>query len=157
MKKQILTEEFKRMQKLAGIIVENKSNEGVDLLDYDGKKYTPESIKNAIDNNDISEFESEWGINVYVETSKFLPTFKKYMDEAGYSFPEEFWDGIDEEAYDGDGAGIFSLNDLKMFNNFTKEGALQLMKNTIKEFIDNDILGEFGLPEDTTSIEDFKQ
>jgi len=157
MKKQVLTEEFKRMQKLAGIIVENQLNEGIDLLNYKGQKYTPESIKNKIDMNDEDGILGQYGPNIRVDRQKFVNVLKQHVGEAGYSFPEDFWSGVEEEIYDGDMAGIFDLNDLKRFNNFTKEVALQLIKDAIKEFIDNDMLDEFGLPEDTTSIEDFKQ
>jgi hypothetical protein len=157
MKKTVLNEEFKRMQKLAGIINENELNEGIDLLHYDGKDYTPQSIKNKINMNDDSGMLSKYGgPNIKVDSNKFVKVLKQYMGDAGYNFPNDFWGGVEEEIYDGDMAGIFNLNSLKMFNNFTQADAIKLIKDAIEEYIQNDVLSDFGLPEDTNSIEDFK-
>jgi hypothetical protein len=125
--------------------------EGIDLLDYDEQEYTPQSIRNIINMND-----KKGARQASVETSKFINALKQYINDAGYSFPEAFWDSIEQEAYDGDMVGIDNLEDLKMFNNFTLKDALMLLKRVIQEVINNGMYKEFGLPEDTTSIEDFK-
>jgi hypothetical protein len=43
MKKQLINEQFRRMQKIAGLITENESNESLDLE----VKWTPEYYKNT--------------------------------------------------------------------------------------------------------------
>jgi len=154
MKKQILSEEFKRMQKLAGI-KENKINDkGIDLLDYDRTDYTPESIKKAINMNDESILDNN---GVYVETSSFVEALYKYINDAGYSFPETVWDSIEEEAYYGDLGAIYDLNDLKMFNNFTQKDAIKIGEDFIRHIVEDDMNHELGLSLDIYSIEDFKK
>ena len=152
--KKPLNEEFKRMQKLAGIILkENKlSNDdgmGIDLLDYDEKRYTPEDVRNTIKNNGNR-------VDFIVETQKFMQAMKEYIRDAGYKLPEEYWDSLQGGAYDGDSIAIEDIEDLKIFSNFTMNDAIKYVENDINAAIENDYQKEMGLPEDTTSIEDFK-
>jgi hypothetical protein len=64
---------------------------------------------------------------------------------------------MEEEIDIGNFAGIKNMDDLEYFVNFTAGKAISLIKDFIEELVDDeDALSEFGLPEDTTSIEDFK-
>jgi hypothetical protein len=171
MKKQILSEEFIRMQKLAGIR-ENKINEDIDLtndiINYEGfeDEYTPESIRKAIKTKDETKaiitndgrgIFGPYGSNIFVDQYKLLNYLEKYLKLAGYDLPEDFWEKMEEEIEIGNFAGIKNMDDLEYFVNFTAGKAISLIKDFIEELVDDeDALSEFGLPEDTTSIEDFK-
>ena len=159
--KKPLNEEFKRMQQLAGINeikVRAPNNVGIDLLDYDYKEYTPEDVRNAIKNNDDSvlDYKNSKYMGFTVESGKFMQAMKEYIRDAGYEFSEEFWDSVEGGATDADDIVIFDIEDLKRFSNFTMNDAIKDVEDGINAAIENDFLEEMGLPEDTTSIEDFK-
>ncbi len=134
---------------------ENEIGGGIDLLDYEYKEYTPEMIKQAIINNDESILPNTTERPV-VDTAKFLNTIKTYTKNAGYNMPRDFWEGLQAGAYDGDSIYIFDINDLEMFSNFTLQKAIKYITDEVNYAIENDELEEFGLPESTISIEDFK-
>lgn len=145
--------EFTRMQELAGIneIKVRPPGKSIDLLDYDYKRYTPEDVRNAITNNDNSILHA-----VDVENWKFMQAMKEYIKDAKYKLPDEYWDSLRMGAYDADVTTIFNIEDLKRFSNFTMNDAIEHIENDINVAIENDYLEDMGLPEDTTSIEDFK-
>lgn len=151
--KKFLTEN--KLTRNSRLLNENRMGNGIDLLDYDYKEYTPKMIKQAIINNDESILPNTTERPV-VDTYKFLETIKTYIKNAGYNMPEDFLEGLEAGAYDADTIYIRDMNDLEMFSNFTLQKAIKFITDEVNYAVENDELEAFGLPEGTTSIEDFK-
>ena len=152
LKKFLIENKITRNSQLLG---ENRMGNGIDLLDYEYKEYTPEMIKQAILSNDESILPNTTERPV-VDTAKFLNTIKTYIRNAGYNMPEDFLEGLEAGAYDGDTIYIFNMNDLEMFSNFTLQKVIKFITDEVNYAVENNQLEAFGLPEGTTSIEDFR-
>jgi hypothetical protein len=63
---------------------------------------------------------------------------------------------VPENVSPGDAIYVRDINDLEIFSNFTLQKAIKYLTDEINYAVENDQLDEFGLPESTTSIEDFK-
>lgn len=101
-KKQILPEEFRRMQKLAGIQI----NENLDILSKEIiKKAALHDLK--FQSDDYSEESSYWGGH---ESSDFVrdkyldvinnPTLDSYIEAVFYALPIEYGDEIYDDPYE---------------------------------------------------------
>jgi hypothetical protein len=124
MKKQILNEEFKRMQKLAGIINENQINE----VEVDKEKLMP--IFDEVFNDKIQDYSSLVGTDpIYDGLNNVIknPSVKQAIFDWAYSLTTEDEDD-EEEVIDMFGGYVSDGVDYEIMRTF----APQLAKNLIK-------------------------
>ena len=123
MKKQILSEEFKRMQKLAGIIIESPFNkDGEPLMTHNQYRDYNEPSDDEYDNNNINDndfniersFITEMKKNgIFVETFNNNEYFIRCNNERSYEFMIYFLNDEEIEIYgpeDGD-KNLFGYQD----------------------------------------------
>ena len=128
MTKQPLNKEFKRMQRLAGIITESQLNEDTDVT------YGREEGKNSV--------------NVAVAINFIKQTLKN----RGYNVPNEVLEDMYENGATGDLFSTLhpSYPQLDYYETFNEEKAMEMAREYVDMMINNEDL-------DAESIEDFKQ